>query len=144
MREAVLSGKLVALFAATASLTLFPWAARGDSPQQTRIADEQQTSEAAARGVRGLRCTDPVCGRIKNRDRQQWLRITNDWSQRENQRTWRFVKPGKTGRDANVKDVDGFFVGNGCRMTLGWIRTIGPGWYRIRNGQYIQVTDIRC
>lgn len=99
---------------------------------------------APERRVAGTCTFGWVCGRIVNRDPHVDLMITNDWGHYRDRRTWRIVHPRSTGRDAGVKDVDGFYVGQGCRVQLGWVRWIGPGWYKIRDGQYIVVSDIRC
>jgi hypothetical protein len=97
-----------------------------------------------ARAARGECTLGFLCGRIYNHDARYKLLITNDWGRYKDRRTWRIVNPRSSGRDAGVLDVDGFYVGRGCKVKLAGLRWIGPGWYKIRDGQYIQVTDIRC
>jgi hypothetical protein len=154
MRESIPSGKHLALLATAAALTLAPSSTHGDSQGQAPIADDgaltsqpaqpPTRSQAAERGVLGNCTAGLLCGRIKNRDGQQSIRITTNWGRKWDRATWRSVKPGQTGREALVRDVDGLYVKDGCKVRLAGIRTIGPGWYKIFDGQYIQVSDIRC
>ncbi len=96
---------------------------------------------AAARGT----CSFGVlCGWIYNHDDHIKLMVTSDWGRYKDRRTWRIVKPNSTGRDAGVQDVDGFYVGPGCKVKIAGVRWMGPGWHKIRDGQFVQVTDIRC
>lgn len=96
---------------------------------------------AAARGD----CTfGLVCGWIYNHDDRHRLMVTSHWPARAERRTWRIVRPNSSGREAGVRDVDGFWVGPGCRVKVAGVRWFGPGWHRIRDGQFVQVTDIRC
>lgn len=99
---------------------------------------------ASAEAARGECTLGVLCGRIYNHDGRHRLLITNNWGRSWDRRTWRIVKPRSSGRDAGVKDVDGFWVGPGCKVKLAGLRWIGPGWYKVRDGQYIQVSDIRC
>jgi hypothetical protein len=153
MRETIPS-KHLAQLATAAALMLVPSSAHGDGQGQTRTAEDGASTsqptepparaQATERGTRGNCTWSLVCGQIKNRDRQQSLRITTNWGSKGERATWRYVKPGQTGRQARVRDVDGFFVKDGCKVTLAGIRTVGEGWHKIFDGQYIQVTDIRC
>lgn len=85
-------------------------------------------------------CDWRLCGNVTNRDDRLYLRITNHWPQRENQSTWRWLKPGQDGPDIGVRDIDGFFIRH-C-VTMAWFkRECGPPrWYKVRNGQNVQVT----
>ncbi|WP_148081839.1 hypothetical protein [Streptomyces botrytidirepellens] len=86
-----------------------------------------------------------ICGNVYNRDNRYTLMITNDWGKHGNSSTWRTLKPGQNGHHVGVKDVDGYWVGPGCKAkrSLG-MRTVGPGWHKVRDGQKIQIVDIRC
>ncbi|MDN3059810.1 hypothetical protein PH213_35875 [Streptomyces sp. SRF1] len=86
-----------------------------------------------------------ICGNVYNRDNRYNLLITNDWGKHRNSSTWRTLKPGQNGHHVGVKDVDGYWVGPGCKVkrSLG-LRTVGPGWHKVRDGQKIQIVDIRC
>jgi hypothetical protein len=161
------------MLATAAGLMLAPSSsAHANVQRQTRIAGDgalaagpaarAPRSNTARREVRVAgECTTvwkkkkkiQICGQITNRDPREKLMITNDWGQYKDSRTWAIVKPGKTGhaavrlgtgRPTRVKDVDGFYVGTGCKAKLGWLRWIGPGWYKIYDGQYVVVSDIRC
>jgi hypothetical protein len=119
MRESIPGGRHLALLATAtaAALTLAPSSAHGDSASTSQPDEPSDRSQAAERGVRGNCTWGLLCGQIKNRDRQQSIRITTSWGRKWDRATWRSVKPGQTGRQ---------------------------GWYKIFDGQYIQVSDIRC
>ncbi|MFB7598098.1 hypothetical protein [Streptomyces sp. NPDC056160] len=86
-----------------------------------------------------------ICGNVYNRDDRYNLLITDNWGKYRNRSTWHVLKPGQNGHDVGVKDVDGYWVGPGCKVkrSLG-LRTVGPGWHKVRDGQKIQIVDIRC
>ncbi|GAA3148508.1 hypothetical protein ACFQ0X_06640 [Streptomyces rectiviolaceus] len=88
-------------------------------------------------------CTLGFCGNVHNRDDRYSLLITNDWGKRYDRSTWRTLRPGQNGRSVGVKDVDGYWVGTGCKVkrARGWI---GPGWHKVRDVQNINILDIRC
>jgi hypothetical protein len=104
---------------------------------------EQSGAEVRPLGV----CTikGRICGNVYNRDDRYSLLITDRWGKQHDRSTWHLLKPGQNGRHVGVKDVDGYWVGPGCKIkrSLG-LRTVGPGWHKVRNGQKLQIVDIRC
>ncbi|MFC8126024.1 hypothetical protein [Streptomyces sp. NPDC057302] len=86
-----------------------------------------------------------ICGNVYNRDNRYNLLITNQWGKHYDRSTWRILRPGQNGHHVGVRDVDGYWVGPGCKVkrSLG-LRTVGPGWHKVRNGQKLQIVDIRC
>ncbi|HEX8441588.1 hypothetical protein [Archangium sp.] len=85
-----------------------------------------------------------LCGNVRNRSSEHDVIITTDWGKRNEHRTWKALPSGKDGPDIKVRDVDGFLVPKGCEFTLAGIRHIGPGWYKIFDGQNIQISSINC
>ncbi|MFE2601031.1 hypothetical protein ACFXCZ_31830 [Streptomyces sp. NPDC059396] len=107
--------------------------------------DSTEQSVAEVRPLGTCEVAGHICGNVHNRDDRYSLLITNDWGKRHKSSTWRLLKPGQDGNDVGVRDVDGYWVGSGCKVkrSLG-LRTIGPGWHKVRNGQKLQIVDIRC
>ncbi|WP_438453013.1 hypothetical protein [Streptomyces asiaticus] len=85
-----------------------------------------------------------ICGNVYNRDDHYSLLITDDWGKYRDASTWHVLKPGQNGRDVGVKDVDGYWVGPGCKVEDLLGRTAGPGWHKISSLKKIQIVDIRC
>lgn len=85
-----------------------------------------------------------LCGNVRNHSGNRAVTITNDWGRKFEARTWRSLPAGKDGPDINVRDIDGFFVPGSCKFTLAGVRTIGPGWHKVRDGQNVQISSIRC
>ncbi|RCG31673.1 hypothetical protein DQ384_08965 [Sphaerisporangium album] len=114
------------------------------SPSTTRGHTAVQSDASGGRVAAGRKCTEPLCGRVYNRDDRYRLLITDDWGSRNSPGTQFSLRPGQDGRDVGVRDVDGFWVGPGCKVKKAWIRTYGPGWHRVRDGQIARITDIKC
>lgn len=93
-------------------------------------------------------CTDIIigelCGHIYNDDNNQNLRITTNWGRYSDPATWRTLHIGQSSDDIGVKDADGFMIPSGCRGTVAFVQDLGPGWYKVRDGQHIHLTDIVC
>lgn len=132
---------IVALAAAAA--VALPGTAAAHAAAGGGTGAEQTTAEARPMGECSI--SGHICGNVYNRDNRYTLMITNDWGKHGNSSTWRTLKPGQNGHHVGVKDVDGYWVGPGCKVkrSMG-TRTVGPGWHKVRNGQKIQIVDIRC
>lgn len=85
-----------------------------------------------------------LCGHIYNDDNNQNLRITTDWGKRSNSATWRTLKVGQNSKEIGVKDADGFWIPKGCFGKVAFVQKLGPGWYKVYDGQHIHLTDIVC
>jgi hypothetical protein len=51
---------------------------------------------------------------------------------------------GQSSDEIGVKDADGFRINSGCRGTVAFVQDLGPGWYKVYDGQHIHLTDIVC
>jgi len=85
-----------------------------------------------------------LCGHIYNDDDQYNLRITDNWGAYWDPSTWRTLAPGQNSDGIGVKDADGLYVWSGCTATIAFVQTLGPGWYKVYDGQHIHVTNISC
>lgn len=85
-----------------------------------------------------------LCGHIYNDDNNQNLRITTDWGNYSDSDTWRTLYVGDSSDDIGVKDADGFMIPRGCTGTVAFVQDLGPGWYKVFDGQHIHLTDIVC
>ncbi|GAA3790216.1 hypothetical protein GCM10022226_06360 [Sphaerisporangium flaviroseum] len=103
-----------------------------------------RNAESRARTAADRNCTRPLCGYVYNRDNRYNLLITDDWGKRKDRRTWFSLRPGQNGSHVGVKDVDGFWVGPRCKVKKAWVRNYGAGWHKVRNGQRVVITDIKC
>lgn len=85
-----------------------------------------------------------LCGHIYNDDNNQKLRITTNWGKRTDPDTWRTLRVGQSSDEIGVKDADGFRIPKGCTGTVAFVQDLGPGWYKVYDGQHIHLTDIVC
>jgi hypothetical protein len=99
---------------------------------------------AAARLLGTCEIGGHICGEVHNRDDRYGLLITNQWGKQHDSSTWRVLKPGQDGPDVGVKDVDGYWVGRGCKVRPSGEAPVGPGWHKVTNIQNIQIVDITC
>ncbi|MEU0693866.1 hypothetical protein ABZ349_07740 [Streptomyces niveus] len=114
------------------------------------VAMEQPMGAFRAAG----QCTfGKVCGRVLNADNRIDLLITSNWYYKNQSWTWRVLKPGQDGRNVGVKDVDGLWVGRGCRVktkiwelprTWTYDKTFGHGWHRVKDHMTVKVYDTLC
>ncbi|EFL20385.1 hypothetical protein SSOG_00097 [Streptomyces himastatinicus ATCC 53653] len=128
---------------AAAAAVALPGAVAAHAAAGGGTGAEQTTAEARPMGECSI--GGHICGNVYNRDNRYPLMITNNWGKHGSSSTWRTLKPGQNGHHVGVKDVDGYWVGPGCKAkrSLG-MRTVGPGWHKVRDGQKIQIVDIRC
>ncbi|MFK4149740.1 hypothetical protein [Streptomyces sp. NPDC004065] len=143
MEEALRSKRSVIAALAVAFAALSGPSAAATAPGAGSGAGHQLDAEVGPLGV----CLfhGHICGNVYNRDDRYNLLITDNWGKYRDRSTWHVLKPGQNGHDVGVKDVDGYWVGPGCKVkrSLG-LRTVGPGWHKVRDGQKIQIVDIRC
>ncbi|WP_329084445.1 hypothetical protein [Streptosporangium sp. NBC_01469] len=114
------------------------------SPSTVQNHSTVRNDESGGLTAADRNCLRPACGYVYNRDNRYSLLITDDWGSRNHRSTQFSLRPGQDGSDVGVKDVDGYWVGPGCKVKVAWIRSFGPGWHRVRNGQRVRITDIKC
>ncbi|MFI7106957.1 hypothetical protein ACIBK9_11655 [Nonomuraea sp. NPDC050227] len=91
-----------------------------------------------------------MCGEVWNHT--NWLiRITDNWGGVNDSRTWHWLNPGQSGHDENgigLKDVDGFYIPTNCKYTTldtpYGILIQGPGWIKIHDWQWVDITRMEC
>ncbi|WP_314175710.1 hypothetical protein [Streptomyces winkii] len=112
----------------------------------TASAGPDSSAQAAA-GTRPLGTCEiggHICGEVHNRDDRYGLLITDQWGRQHDSSTWSVLKPGQDGPDVGVRDVDGYWVGRGCKVRPSGEASVGPGWHKVTNIQNIQIADITC
>ncbi|WP_406635328.1 hypothetical protein [Amycolatopsis sp. WGS_07] len=113
--------------AAAVALAALPATAGATEPNSTASPPEAQ--------LLGQCTAKPwFCGIIRNlSSSNQALRVTTDWSGRNNPSTWVSVPRGQTSRDRGVLDADGYWVARGCTAYQGVFTHQGPQWVQVHD-----------
>lgn len=148
---------LVAVLAAGAAVAVSV-PATAAAPAANAVPASPRASAALEQPMEASRaagqCTlGRICGRVHNADNRIDLLITSNWYYRNQSWTWRVLKPGQDGRKVGVKDVDGLWVGRGCRVKTKirelprprtYNKTFGYGWHRVKDNVTVKVYDTLC
>jgi hypothetical protein len=140
-----MSVRIFSVVAALVSgLLLFSGAAGADTAVVAREDVQLVSSEPPVGALGNCSLGGLLCGHVYNDDNNQNLTITTDWGRYSDSATWRTLRVGQSSDEIGVKDADGFRINSGCRGTVAFVQDLGPGWYKVYDGQHIHLTDIVC